>query len=217
MYTLRQTILPVLVLAGSLTGTPYAVPQSTASPTLRETQDWLTPHLTGVVHSSRKTAVTIRTKKGKEPKEVDRQEVNLTESVTGAVFDGCTLTLTQLSKGDDYSVTTVSIVPLGQLTGISLKTETYDPVRTADGEDSTTTTTVPASATGILFEGSSGLITWKRKSTGSVPYEEARIPYEGRGASLTIRTDDAAMAERLVKAFDHAMSLCHVESKPEPF
>jgi uncharacterized spore protein YtfJ len=171
----------------------------------------------GVVHTSRKTVVTFQAKKGKEPKEVDRQVYNTLESVSAASFDGCSLTIGQLTKGDDYSIVTLSTVPLGHLTGASLKVEQIDGAKTQNGEESTETSIVPGSVVVITLESSSNVITWKKKSTGSVPLELDLLPFEGQSSSLEIYSDDDAMPPRLVKAFNHAIELCHVNEKPEPF
>src|SRR5271165_241696 len=100
-----RMILLALAFAGFVNGGPTASPQtasSGASPSLKETTDWLASHLVTVSQVSRETVVTFKAKKGQEPKEVDRQTINTRNSVTAASFQGCVLNLTQTIKGDDY-------------------------------------------------------------------------------------------------------------------
>ena len=179
MSGLLQGILLILAFAGSINGAQNTTLQAAptpGSPSLQETADWLKPHLVGVLHTSKRTVLTFRAKKGKEPKEVDRQGINTYESVSAASFDGCALTLGQLTRGDDYSVVTVTQIPLGLLTRVSWKVANHDPVKTHNGLDSTETTWVPASEVVITLEASNKVMTWKRKSTGNVPLEEDSIP-----------------------------------------
>jgi len=216
----RRMILLALAFAGFLLIGPYASSQaasSTASPSLKETTDWLASHLVTVNHVSRETVVSFKAKKGQEPKEVDRQTINTRESITGASFQGCVLTLTQTIKGDDYTYITTSTVPFDRLTQALTKTEIRQGSKKADGLDSSETTIVPASFTAVTLDASTNVISFKRRSTGSVPLSLDLQLYEGNNTSLDIASDDAEMPARLVKAFNHAIQLCHVDSKPEPF
>jgi hypothetical protein len=227
MLGLMRLMLFVLMFAGGFargfagwidgeqSGGPHAA--TPASPTLQETTDWLKPHLMGVLHSSKKTVVTYKVRKDKAPKEVDRQGINTYESVSAASFDGCALTLGQLTRGDDYSVVTVTQVPLDRLTKASWKVEKHEPTKTQTGADSTEVSWVPASEVVITLEASTNVMVWRRKSTGNVPLAEDSIPFEGSGSSLLIRSDNEELPPRLVNAINHAIELCHVNVKPEPF
>jgi hypothetical protein len=209
-------ILLLVTYAGSMNGEQIAT-HPAIGPTLLETTEWLQSHLVGVSHGRRKTVVTYRLKKGKLPKEVERQITDTHESVSGAKFSGCSLVLEQLAKGDDYSVITTSTVPLDRLTVASLNTEKYDATKTGSAEESTETTVTPASVVVIKLEASSNIIPYRRKSTGNVSPEWNAVPYAGNHSSLIIRSDDQQMPPRLVKAFNHALQLCHTDLKPEPF
>ena len=210
------TLLLWLAVGGSANG-EQASNQRAANPTLGETSQWIQSHVVGVTHTSRKTTVTYRLKKGKLPKESERGVLNIQESVSVATFDGCTLTLGQLIKGDDYSIVTVSTVPLDRLATASLKVENFDPVKTATSQESSETTIVPASDFVLTLEASANVIAWKRKSSGNIPLEQVSIPFDGKSSSLRIHSDDQGMPPRLLNAFNHAIKLCHVDTKPEPF
>lgn len=230
-----RMFLLVLAFAGSTHGEQRASSQATpkaaapatsastsaappaSNPTLKETTDWLETHLTGLIHTSRKTVINYRAKKGKDPKEVDRLATNLHESISVASFEGCSLTLGQLVKGDDYTVVTISQIPLDRISGASWKVSQYEPIITQNGLDSTETNIAPTSVASITLDASSNTISWRRKSSGNVPLDQDALPYEGRSASLIIESDDLAMPQRLVKAFNHAIDLCRVNVKPEPF
>jgi hypothetical protein len=211
------TILLLLLVYAHPTNAGQNAISQTASPTLAETTSWIQSHLTGLSHTSRKTVVIYQSKKGKPAKEVERQVTNTQQTVTVVSFEGCSMTLGQLTKGDDYSLVDVSLIPLGSLTRASWKTEQHDPVNKQDGDDSSQSVTVPASNAVFTLESTSKVIVWKRRSTGSVPLEVDTAPFEGNNTSLSINTDDEAMPPRLVKAFNHAIELCHVDAKPEPF
>ena len=127
-------------------------PPPAAAPTLKETTDWIQPHLSGLSHTSRQTIVSYVTKKGKPPKEVSRQAINTQETVTLASFDGCSLNLGQLIKGDDYTVVVVSQVPFNQLLQASWKTDTLDTQHSTNGEQSTVTTVNPGSVIEITLD-----------------------------------------------------------------
>jgi len=187
------------------------------SPTLAETTAWIEAHLAGLAHGSRKTVVTTKLKKGKPPKESDRQTANSHESVVSAKFDGCSLTIGQLYKGDDYSVLTTSAVPLDRMTLASWKVEKQLPSRTETAEEITQTDVSPPSAVVLSLKASTKVISYRRKSTGSVAPEWDSIPFEGTSSTLTIRSDDEEMPPRLANAFNHAILLCHQDTKPEPF
>jgi len=185
---------------------------------LKETTDWIESHLIGLTHTSRRAIVTYRApKKNKPAVEVDRQIVNTHESVSVVSFEGCSLTLGQLIKGDDYSVVAVNHIPLDQLTRTFLKLEQQSGRKTTEGLESSETTIQPASFTSLTIEASANAITWKRRSTGSVPMEEIAIPFEGKGKSVKIDSDDESLPPRIVNAFNHAIQLCHHNVKPEPF
>ena len=221
MTVLWRITLLALVFAGSMSGRPNASPQATSTstvPTLKETADWLVSHLVTVDHSSRETVVTFRAKKkGQEPKEVDRQITNTRESISAATFQRCSLTLTQTIKGDDYTYITVSTIPLDRMIDASWQMEKRDSSKTADGLDSTETTIVPASFAAVTLQAATKAITFKKRSSGSVPLALDLMPYEGTASSLVFTSDDAEMPQRLVNAFNHAIQLCHVDAKPEPF
>ncbi len=212
----RGITVAVLALGGTFSVVQSAMPQ-TPSPTLKETTTWLASHLTSLVHTSKRTSVTIRTKKGKPPKEVERQEENTSETVSSAVFDGCSLKLGQMIKGDDYTVSITSLIPMDHLLKASLSTEKQDSSKSQDGDDSTEVTVAPASVIVVKLEATSNVISWKRASTGSVPLEQARIPYQGNSASLNFTSDDESLPPRILNALNHAIQLCQVAEKPEPF
>ncbi len=216
MCNRRGMILAVLALAGLVTAKQSALAQA-PSPTLKETTAWLASHLTTLAHTSRKTSVTIRTKKGKPPKEVDRQVENTNETISSATFDGCSMKLGQIIKGDDYIVTIASIIPLDHLVKASLSVEKQEGSKKQDGDDATEMTIAPASAVVISLESQTNVITWKRTSTGSVPLEQATIPYQGNSPTLSFRSDDESMPPRILNALNHAIQLCQVAEKPEPF
>ena len=195
-----------------------AVANPAGPPPLKETTDWIESHLVGLLHTSRKTAVAFRAaKKTKELKEVDRQASNTQESVSAVSFEGCSLTLGQLTKGDDYTAVTVSTIPLDRLTQASWKVVHHAPVKTENGLDSTEVTVLPASETVITLQAGTNVIASKRKSSGNVPMEQLALPYEGKSSSISINSDDEAMPPRLVNAFNHAIQLCKANAKPEPF
>ena len=216
MGDILVAILLAATYVGSMNAGPNAKSQATG-PTLSETTEWLQSHLVGVNHGRRKTVVTYRLKKGRLPKEVEHQITDIHESVVGAKFNGCSLVLEQLTKGDDYSVFTTSTIPLDRLTGASLSTDRYDPTKVGSEEESTETTISPTSVVVIKLEAPSMIIPFRRKSTGNVPPEWNAVPYAGNHWSLIIRSDDDQMPPRLVKAFNHALQLCHTDTKPEPF
>jgi hypothetical protein len=191
--------------------------KQTAGPSLSETTQWIQSHLSGLSHTRRETVVDYKSKKGKPPREVQRQVINTHELVSVVSFDGCSLTLGQLRKGDDYSIVTVSVVPMEKLLKASWKVEENEGSKSQTGEDSREITISPPSQAALTLETSPGAIAWKRKSTGSVPLDLDGSPFEGSSASLVIHSDDQAMPPRLVNAFTHAMQLCHVNVKPEPF
>jgi hypothetical protein len=210
------TILLLLTYAGSVNVRQNAGPQG-SGPTLAETTEWLENRLVGVAHGSRKTVVTYTLKKGKPPRETDRQNTDTHESVATAKFDGCILTLGQLTKGDDYSVMTTSTIPFDRLTLASWKVDRLDPSKTENPQQSSETKMVPASVVVITLEASTNVISYRRTSSGNVPPEWNAVPYEGISSSLLIRSDDEAMPSRLVNGFNHALKLCHTSAKPEPF
>jgi hypothetical protein len=156
-------------------------------------------------------------KKTREWKEVDRQASNTQESISAVSFEGCSLTLGQLTKGDDYTAVTVSMIPLDRLTQSSWKVVQHPPVKTENGLDSTEVTISPASESVITLYAATNVITSKRKSSGNVPMEQLALPYEGKSSSIAIDSDDESMPPRLVNAFNHAIQLCKVSAKPEPF
>ncbi len=209
-------ILLLLAHAGSVNGGQNAASNS-SGPSLAETSDWLVSHLVGIAHGSAKTVVTTVWKKGKPPRESERQTIHTNESVVSVKFTGCSMSIDQLTKGDDYSVITTSSIPLGRLTKASWKFEKHDPTTSEGTEESTTTTIVPASVAVITLESSTNVIVYRRKSTGSIPLEWVTTPFEGTASSLSIGSDDAEMPPRLINAFNHAIQLCHVDAKPEPF
>jgi len=209
-------ILLLLAGTGSVNGGQKAG-ANTSGPTLTETTEWIASHLVAIAHGSARTVVTYAWKKGKPPKESERQTTNTHESILSAKFSGCSLTLEQLNKGDDYSVFTTSIIPIGRLTRASWNVERHDPTTTEGTEESSTTTVVPASAAILKLEASTNVISYRRKSTGSIPLEWITTPFEGTVSSLTIGSDDVEMPPRLVNAFNRAIQLCHVDAKPEPF
>jgi hypothetical protein len=209
-------ILLLLAGAGPGVGGQKSGPNA-SSPTLTETTDWIASHLVGIAHGSARTIVTYTWKKGKPPRESERQTANTHESVSSAKFSGCSLTLEQLTKGDDYSVITTSIIPIGRLTKASWSVVRHDETKTEGTEESTTTTIVPASVTVLTLESSTSVVSYRRKSTGSIPLEWITTPFEGTVSTLTIGSDDAEMPPRLVNAFNRAIQLCHVDAKPEPF
>jgi hypothetical protein len=186
-------------------------------PTLAETTAWIESHLTGLQHGRSQTMVSYRLKKGKPPREESRQNVSSNESVSVAKFEGCSLTLGQISKGDDYTVITVSTVPLDRLTGASWRVEKLESSRSEGKDEAIETTVKPGSVALLTLEGSTNVISYRRRSTGSIPLEWIKTPFEGVQSSLVIHVDDQEMPPRLVKAFNHAVQLCHKNLKPEPF
>jgi hypothetical protein len=217
MRGMPLTILLLLANAAFPAG-QSAAPQG-GSPTLAETGQWLESHLVGTSHGVRKTVINYRSKKGKDPKEIDRQATDTHETVSSVRIDRCSMAIEQVAKGDDYTVITVSTVPLDRLIDAIVKTDKYDPVKTQNGEDSSETNTVPTTVTVLVLEASSGVIPYRRKSTGNVPLEWNSVPYEGKAPTLNINSDDQEMPARLAKAFNHAIQLCRVSenAKPEPF
>jgi hypothetical protein len=213
-------ILALLAYAGSPSGanpqSQSSAPQS-GSPTLAETTQWIETHVVGVAHGSNRTTVTYQLKKGKAPKEAEHESVNTHESVSMTRFDGCSMSIGQLTKGDDYSIVTISQVPFSRLIRASLKVENYPGAKTETAQESSQTTINPGSAFVITLEAPTNVITYQRRSTGSIPLEWVKTPFEGVNASLVIRSDDAEMPPRLVNAFNHAIQLCHKDAKPEPF
>jgi len=211
-------LIAFLLMLGVTPGArAWQTPSAPNGPTMAETTAWIEAHLVGIAHGSRKNVVTIRMKKGKSQKESDRQTTNSHESVVSAKFDGCSLTIGQLYKGDDYSVLTTSVVPLDRLTLASSKIEKYEASKVETAEQTTTTDISPASAVVLTLEGSTKVISYRRKSTGSVAPEWNTIPFEGSIATLTIHSDDEEMPPRLANAFNHAILLCRKDAKPEPF
>jgi hypothetical protein len=186
-------------------------------PTLAETTQWIESHITGLTHGRSQTMVTFRLRKGKPPKEESRQNVSSTESVSVAKFEGCVLTLGQLTRGDDYTVVTLSTVPLDRLTSASWKVEELKSSRNEAKDEVVETTIVPSSVALLSLEGSTNVIGFRRRSTGSIPLEWIKTPFEGAQSTLVIRSDDREMPPRLVNAFNHAIQLCHKDLKPEPF
>jgi hypothetical protein len=192
-------------------------PSTNTSPTLSETVQWIEPHLSGLKHTTRQTVVNTRLQKKGPPKEIGRESINRAETVSVASFEGCVLTLGQLVKGDDYTVVTISTIPFDRLTKASWKIDKYDPQRTEHGSDISDSSISPQSKVVITLESTMNAISWKRKLSGSAPLDLESMPYEGRSSSLLINSDDQAMPPRLVNAFNHAIQLCHVNMKPEPF
>ena len=195
---------------------PQPIAQS-AGPTLAETTQWIEGHVTGLMHGRSQTMVTFRLKKGKPPKEEGRQNVSSTESVSVAKFEGCSLTLGQLVKGDDYTIVTLNTVPLDKLTSASWKEEKLASSRSEAKDEVIETTIVPNSVALLSLEASTNVISYRRRSTGSIPLEWIKTPFEGSLSTLVIRSDDREMPPRLVNAFNHAIQLCHKDLKPEPF
>jgi hypothetical protein len=217
MRGMSLTILLLLANAASTPATQNA--PSGGSPSLAETGVWIEGHLVGVSHGMRKTIINFKSKKGKDPREVDRQAVDSHEVVATAQIDGCSLAIEQITKGDDYTVMTFSTVPLDRLTAASIRTDKFDPVKKENGEDSSETNTVPNTVMVLSLDASTSVISYRRRSTGSVPLEWNSIPYEGKTASLAINSDDQDLPPRLMKAFNHAIQLCRStqNAKPEPF
>ena len=196
--------------------TPSATPQQTG-PTLAETTQWIEGHVTALTHGSSRTIVTYHLKKGKQPKEAERQNSSSHESVSVANFDGCSMTLGQLTKGDDFSVVTVNTIPFDRLTRASWKVAKLESTRNETKDELVETTIMPDSVILLTLEGSANSISFRRRSTGSIPLEWIKQPFEGVESSLVIRADDQEMVPRLVNAFTHAIKLCHKDVKPEPF
>jgi len=200
---------------------PQARPQASApqqtGPTLAQTTEWIEGHVTTLTHGSSRTIVTYHLKKGKQPKEVGRQNSSSHESVSVAKFDGCSMTLGQLTKGDDFSVVTVNTIPFDRLTKASWKFEKLESTRNETKDELVETTIMPDSVILLTLEGSANSISFRRRSTGSIPLEWIKQPFEGVESSLVIRADDQEMVPRLVNAFTHAIKLCHKDVKPEPF
>jgi hypothetical protein len=186
-------------------------------PTLAETTQWIEGHVVGLMHGSSRTIVTYHLKKGKLPREAGRQNASSNESVSVAKFDGCSLTLGQLTKGDDYTVVTVNTVPFDRLMKASWKVAKQESSRSETKDEVTETTIVPDTVVLLTLEGSANVISYRRRSTGSIPLDWIKMPFEGVQSSLVIRADDQEMAPRLVNAFNHAIQLCHKDLKPEPF
>ena len=186
-------------------------------PTLAETAEWIEGHVTALTHGSSRTIVTYHLKKGKQPKEAERQNSSSHESVSVAKFDGCSLTLGQLTKGDDFTVVTVNTVPFDRLTKASWKVEKLESTKNETKDEFVETTVMPDSVILLTLEGSANSISYRRRSTGSIPLEWIKQPFAGVESSLVIRADDQEMVPRLVNAFSHAIKLCHKDAKPEPF
>lgn len=206
----------VLSLTPALAQGPSAISPA-ASPTMAETAAWIETNLVGIAHGSRKTVVTYKLKKGKPPREADRQTTNTHESVVSAKFDGCSLTIGQLLKGDDYSLLTTSVVPMDRMILASWKVENTEPTKTENAQEIDTTNVAPVSVVILTLEGSSKVISYRRRSTGSPPLEWDTAPFEGTNATLAISSDDEEMPKRLANALNHAILLCHSGKKPEPF
>jgi hypothetical protein len=211
-----KAVVLALTLAPSL-AQGQAANSPASSPTMEETAAWIESHIVGLEHGSRKTVVTYKLKKGKPPRESDRQVTNTHESVASAKFDGCSLTIGQLFKGDDYTVLTTSIVPLDRVFLATSIVEKQEPSKTENSQEITNTDVAPASRVVLTLEASTKVISYRRKSTGNVALEWDALPFEGTSATLTINSDDEEMPPRLAKAFNHAILLCHSGKKVEPF
>jgi hypothetical protein len=215
----HETEAPVVISQVQATekSAPQSIVQSTG-PTLAETTQWIEAHVTGIAHGHSQTIVTFRLqKKGKPPKEESRQNVSANESVSVAKFEGCVLTLGQLTRGDDYTVVTVNTIPLDRLTSASWKEEKLESSRSEAKDEVIETTIVPNSVALLSLEASTNVISYRRRSTGSIPLEWIKTPFEGAQSTLVMRSDDREMPPRLVNAFNHAIQLCHKDKKPEPF
>ncbi len=176
-------------------------------PTLPETSQWIKEHFIGMIHTSVLKTVYMDLKHN-PPREkrttIDRD----IDKVTSVDFRGCTVTIASLTteNGTDNLISSFT-VPLDRITRVIW--ETTNAINDTNGDIHLLMT--PEHYKQLGFEASNKII----EASLFLPQSKTRKVSTMEGVTFAI--DDEEMGQRIYKAFDHAVALCHAKSSKEPF